>query len=224
MTTERGHRPPSSEERIRQAKRRLQGGNGAPSTAHRMETRTEGAGRVQTPEPADGVARSESDPGIRAAKTSEKGHALLSRIDTPSASKASRRWVKTLAISAGVVLLLLALLFAVVLLDGVRTADPDVTGNVSGFLILLGLTLIPGGFLAGWGLRRRSADRADTLAISRRIRWPRLIVVALAVAPIAIAVYTLAVDVLGLPDRTAGIAVTVLVAGMVKFALGWVLD
>ena len=209
MTTEKRDGPPSSEDKIRQAKKALQSDKNVSSSIDRRDGSLDDNRRVSAPQTLERLDQTVAIPRVQASNSGE-----------PS----PRRWVAILALSAGLVFLLLALLFAVVLIDGLRNGDTEVTGNIAGFLIILGLTVPPGALLATYGLRRQVASRTSPPAISRRIRWPRLIVVALVGTPTVIAVYTLVGDILDLSYRIAGIAVTVVVAALAKLAVDWVLD
>jgi hypothetical protein len=60
------------------------------------------------------------------------------------ASSRRRDWVGVLAVILGSVLLLLGGLFVLVYVVGLVTGDSEVTGNVSGFAIVMGLTVGPG--------------------------------------------------------------------------------
>jgi hypothetical protein len=54
----------------------------------------------------------------------------------------------------GVVLLIAAALTLLTFVSGLIGSDPEVTENVIGFVILLAMLAVPGGFLLRWARRR----------------------------------------------------------------------
>jgi hypothetical protein len=54
----------------------------------------------------------------------------------------------------GVVLLIAAALTLLTFVSGLISSDPEVTENVIGFVILLAMLAVPGGFLLRWARRR----------------------------------------------------------------------
>lgn len=119
--------------------------------------------------------------------------------------------LRRLALLLGVLLTGVGLIIAAVFIGGLAADDPDVSGNIVGYDILLSSTLAPGIYLIWWSAQRRKVETRQRPDKTGQLRVARVLLFAVVSTPVVIALLSLATDTLHIPGWIAGIGISFLV-------------
>lgn len=110
-------------------------------------------------------------------------------------------------------------MIAAIFIGGLAADDPDVSGNIVGYDILLSSTLAPGIYLIWWSAQRRKVETRARPDRTGQSRVGRLLLFAVVSTPVVIALHSLATATLHIPGWIAGIGISAVV-GLVAHSAG----